>query len=499
MKKQVVFLAMVFLVANSLLMAAVSTTTISRASIPYATAWYMPVGDRNANIATDLKVDNNYKNTGFSTTVFPGNYTYNGTTYHGWYVYTNFNANKNYDGTAYFNDDYHPGEDWNGQGGGDTDLGQPIYAAAGGKVVGKGFDNNFGNMLLIVHKLPSGELVVSIYAHMQNPSPLNLGDTVTNATLIGYIGGTPNYAPHLHWEIRRENMLSVNGDQVSISTSYPANYWPKKDNTFIASHYYDPSDFIQSHIALKHPAGSLVRTANNSNLYMLIPDIPNTSSAAQKKVLIPSSSFGSEGINTSKAITITQKEMDSFVDAGSYAMLNKDNYPTIFRGNGDFLFKIGTPVYLYDKSIGKKRRVYTDKAMFSWGYSWSNVAASGPSYARNATDGEPLYYRDGALVRGQSNSAVYVLENGYKRAFQTYDIFAALGCKDANIVWLSDYDINNNVGIKGNGEMLTATNIWQDNYQLNIVINVYPPQNLIVSAVSSHHVVGQLVLAGQSE
>ena len=48
--------------------------------------------------------------------------------------------------------------------------------------------------------------------------------------------------------------------------------------------------------------------------------------------------------------------------------------------------------------------------------------------------------------------------------------------------------------------MLTSTNIWQEGeYSVVIAAGVYPPQNLAASAVSSHHAVGQLVLAGQSE
>ena len=338
-----------------------------------------------------------------------------------------------------------------------------VLAAAAGKVVKSEYDDCLGNYIKIDH----GNNYSSIYGHLDSRLKA-VNAVVKMGEEIGVMGNTGSCSKgsHLHFVLKQ-------GDD-SVLPEPMSGY----SNKFGAGE-------VAIAIPPRHPAGSLVRTANNSNLYMLIPDIPNTSSAAQKKVLIPSSSFGSEGINTSKAITITQKEMDSYVDAGSYAMLNKDNYPTIFRGNGDFLFKIGTPVYLYDKSAGKKRRVYTDKAMFSWGYGWSNVASSGPSYAKNATDGEPLYYRDGALVRGQSNSAVYVLENGYKRAFQTYDIFAALGCKDANIVWLSDYDINNNVGIKGAGQMLTSTNIWQSGeYPLVISAGVYPPQNLAIVSVT---------------
>ena len=392
----------------------------------------------------------------------------------------------------------------------------PIKAIAKGKVVEySNAYSGYGELVVAIeHELPidmafkdaqgnnkTTRYILSIYGHVRksqerNGTPLDLmGKNVERGQVIGYVNNSSHpdgISPdpngdgfeHLHLGIRLSNAATAKDrDKGKWLRGYRFNV--DGSDSGMQIDFADPITVIGSHYSFRHPAGSLVKTSTSSNLYVLFPSVPGDVCSAMKKVLIPSSSFGSEGINTSKAITITQKEMDSYVDAGSYAMLNKDNYPTIFRGNGDFLFKIGTPVYLYDKSAGKKRRVYTDKAMFSWGYGWSNVASSGPSYAKNATDGEPLYYRDGALVRGQSNSAVYVLENGYKRAFQTYDIFAALGCKDANIVWLSDYDINNNVGIKGAGQMLTSTNIWQSGeYPLVISAGVYPPQNLAIVSVT---------------
>lgn len=51
----------------------------------------------------------------------------NGKTYNGWYVATKFGES--------YSLGIHPGEDWNGIGGGDTDTGQPVWATAKGKVV----------------------------------------------------------------------------------------------------------------------------------------------------------------------------------------------------------------------------------------------------------------------------------------------------------------------------------------------------------------------------
>ena len=50
-----------------------------------------------------------------------------GKTHHGFYVATRFGDRISLG--------LHPGEDWNGRGGGNTDEGQPVHAAAAGRVV----------------------------------------------------------------------------------------------------------------------------------------------------------------------------------------------------------------------------------------------------------------------------------------------------------------------------------------------------------------------------
>jgi len=100
----------------------------------------------------------------------------------------------------------HLGEDWNGLGGGNTDLGDPVYSSANGLVVfSKEVCCGWGNVIRIVHYLPeaSGQpYVESIYAHLDQLS-VQPGDWVKRGQTIGTIGNVDGkYKAHLHFEMR---------------------------------------------------------------------------------------------------------------------------------------------------------------------------------------------------------------------------------------------------------------------------------------------------------
>lgn len=132
---------------------------------------------------------------------------------------------------------WHPGEDWNGKGGGDTDLGDPIYAISNGKVIDFGHYSTWGNIVLIEHALPDNSRVWSQYAHLDKIMVGSKGQNVDRGTQIGTMGkGDKNrYLAHLHFEIRK-NKLPI------------GNWSPMvKDKNAVLANYYSPMDFIKSH------------------------------------------------------------------------------------------------------------------------------------------------------------------------------------------------------------------------------------------------------------
>ena len=141
-----------------------------------------------------------------------------------------FNAQK-------FGKNNHLGDDWNGLGGGNSDLGDSIYSIASGYVTfAKDHNMSWGNVIRIVHYLPDSSQVESLYAHC-NEILVKENQWVSLGDVIGTIGDAHgSYKAHLHLELR---------DQVGlpIGVGYDANN----------EGYIDPTEFIESHRIITEP------------------------------------------------------------------------------------------------------------------------------------------------------------------------------------------------------------------------------------------------------
>ena len=112
------------------------------------------------------------------------------------------------DGDHYYNaqpfgKNNHLGDDWNGIGGGNTDLGDAIYTIANGYVsLATDIGGGWGNVIRIKHFLKNGQSYESLYAHCDTIL-VKKGDYISKGTKIGTIGTANNrYLAHLHFEIR---------------------------------------------------------------------------------------------------------------------------------------------------------------------------------------------------------------------------------------------------------------------------------------------------------
>jgi hypothetical protein len=135
----------------------------------------------------------------------------------------------------------HFGEDWNGLGGGDSDLGDPIYSIADGVVMfAYQLRRGWGRCILIRHAyrdLKTGKVrfVDSQYAHLRSML-VKKGDIVKRGQKIGTMGGNNGMYPvHLHFEMRHN--LSIGMQRNSVARNL--------------TNWINPTAFIKAHRKLK--------------------------------------------------------------------------------------------------------------------------------------------------------------------------------------------------------------------------------------------------------
>lgn len=78
-------------------------------------------------------------------------------------------------------------------------TGTPIHAAGAGKVVFRGKQRGYGNVVILRH----GGKYSTLYGHMSRFAKIRVGQTVDQGQVIGYVGMTGlATGPHLHYEFR---------------------------------------------------------------------------------------------------------------------------------------------------------------------------------------------------------------------------------------------------------------------------------------------------------
>jgi len=189
----------------------------------------------------------------------------------GYYVYRGFSSNG------------HLGEDWNGNGGGDTDEGDPVYSTAHGVVLfAEDYRKGWGNVVIIRHayREKTGQIafIDSLYGHLKVRS-VKVGQQVTRGQLVGTIGCGPGrmYAAHLHYEIRRDLRVGMRRE-----------LYPKTYET-----YHSPRYFMDSNRSLRMenrrvrvPINTFLKS-NPNRVTTATIDVPELTSGTTVRPAVP--------------------------------------------------------------------------------------------------------------------------------------------------------------------------------------------------------------------
>ncbi|MHA7058962.1 M23 family metallopeptidase [Aquimarina sp. M1] len=137
---------------------------------------------------------------------------------------------KGYYNAQKFKQNNHLGDDWNGLGGGNSDLGDAIYSIGNGYVsFAENIGGGWGNVIRIIHRYQDN-YYESVYAHCETIK-VKKGEFVKKGNFIATIGNANGlYLAHLHLEVRDAIFMGIGGGY--------------SENT---KGYVDPTAFINKH------------------------------------------------------------------------------------------------------------------------------------------------------------------------------------------------------------------------------------------------------------
>jgi Peptidase family M23 len=131
---------------------------------------------------------------------------------------------KKYYNAQKFQVNNHLGEDWNGVGGGNTDMGDPVFATGTGIVhTAEDYGAGWGNVVIVQHNIGSGvapRLIESLYAHLDQML-VQVGDTLQRGQQLGTIGDAHGaYWAHLHFEMHHQADMGLGGGYGEDTTGF---------------------------------------------------------------------------------------------------------------------------------------------------------------------------------------------------------------------------------------------------------------------------------------
>lgn len=105
---------------------------------------------------------------------------------------------------------HHTGDDLNGIGGMNTDLGDPVFSTADGLVIYVGEPSaGWGKLVVVAHWTADGRPLHAMYAHLDRVD-CRVGNLIARGEQLGSVGtANGNYPAHLHFEMRSSDGVDI--------------------------------------------------------------------------------------------------------------------------------------------------------------------------------------------------------------------------------------------------------------------------------------------------
>jgi len=175
---------------------------------------------------------------------------------------------------------------------------------------------------------------------------------------------------------------------------------------------------------IKFPLYALLKTPNGA-IYLIADDT--------KRMIVSWEVFRTIGFNPEEVEDISFKDLAG-IPSGKALTLN-DAYPT------GALLKNQDSLELYYVESGFKYPV-VDKAITDNRYPNLSLTTITATELEQYETGETIKFKDGLLIRSESDPTVYVVSNGQRRAIDSEIIFNSFGYKWSNVLVVSETALN---------------------------------------------------------
>lgn len=169
---------------------------------------------------------------------------------------------------------------------------------------------------------------------------------------------------------------------------------------------------------MRYPNGTLVRVAGASDIYLI--------NNGQRRKFVSADLFLKLGYKWKNVIDIDGSEI------GRYPLAGNVIYPdgTLIRATN------GSTVYLVQNE--QKKEITSETLLKKLGYSFANVVEIAPENISDYASGPKASYPEGTLIKTKTNAAVYQVEGAVKKEFTSLNLFNAVGAKWSSVVEIGD-------------------------------------------------------------